>query len=336
MSENNQKIKLLKILEYLRTESAKEHPATTSQIIAYLKRVGTTCDRRTLYKDMNMLIENGVDVIKTESGRENAYYIEEKALSLGELKILIDAIQTANFITTAKTNELTKTLLSMAGVRKREIVRNNIVFYNTHKHSNEEIFKNTEQIELAIQQKRQISFYYFDLDEHCCRVYRKNKARYLVSPIALICNEDKYYLIAYSYEHCEKRNYRTDRMEAVEIEDSPICEEAKIHKRSLSAYTEQIFRMYQGKTEEVTLEFTKNLIGVVYDKFGEDTVIKCADGGRFKIKVPVQISPPFWGWLFQFKGEMKIIAPDSAIQEYCQMLETTLCEERDYVRNKKN
>ena len=44
-------------------------------------------------------------------------------------------------------------LLSYAGVRRSEIVRDNIVFYNNHKHSNQDIYENIEQIELAIRQK---------------------------------------------------------------------------------------------------------------------------------------------------------------------------------------
>ena len=32
--------------------------------------------------------------------------------------------------------------------------------------------------------------------------------------------------------------------------------------------------------------------------------------------VMVQISPTFWGWIFQFGKLMRIISPDTAIEEY--------------------
>jgi hypothetical protein len=32
----------------------------------------------------------------------------------------------------------------------------------------------------------------------------------------------------------------------------------------------------------------------------------------------VQISPVFWGWLFQFAGEMKVLSPETLVQEYKQ------------------
>ena len=35
--------------------------------------------------------------------------------------------------------------------------------------------------------------------------------------------------------------------------------------------------------------------------------------------VKVQISPVFWGWLFQFSGAMKIISPTHVIETYKNM-----------------
>ena len=82
MAENNQKIKLLKIMEFLRAESSENKPVSTSQMINYLNSIHISCERRTLYKDMDMLIESGANIIKTELGRENAYYIDEISFSL--------------------------------------------------------------------------------------------------------------------------------------------------------------------------------------------------------------------------------------------------------------
>ena len=317
MAENNQKIKLLKIMEFLRAESSENKPVSTSQMINYLNSIHISCERRTLYKDMDMLIESGANIIKTELGRENAYYIDEISFSLAELKLLIDAVQAANFITADKTAELTNKLLSYAGVRCSEIIRDNIIFYNNHKHSNESIFENIEQLELAIKKKKQVSFYYFDLDEKCNRIYRKDKKRYITDPIALVFSEDNYYLVAYSQKYQSNTNYRIDRMDTVEVEEEPICKEALIKKRKTETYTEQVFKMYNGHAEIVTLEFAPDILGSVYDKFGEQVEIRHSDGGWLKIKVTVQISPPFFGWIFQFKDKMRIVEPVSVSEEYC-------------------
>lgn len=309
MAENNQKIKLLRIMEFLRAESAEGKPVSTSQIISHLNSIHISCERRTLYKDMDMLIESGANIVKTELGRENAYYMNEVSFSLAEVKTLIDAVQAANFIPADKTADLVEKLLSYAGVRRSEIVRDNIIFFNNHKHSNQDIYENIEQIELAIRKKKQVSFYYFDLDEKRNRVYRKEKKRYITDPVALVFSEDNYYLVAYSQKYQNAVNYRVDRMDTVEVEEEPICEEALIKKRKTETYTEQVFKMYNGEAELVTMEFAPDKLGVIYDKFGENIEVRHADKGWLKIKVTVQISPTFWGWIYQLGDQIKIVSP---------------------------
>ena len=328
MAENNQKIKLLRIMEFLRAESAEGKPISTSQIISYLNNIHISCERRTLYKDMDMLIESGANIVKTELGRENAYYMNEVSFSLAEVKTLIDAVQAANFVPADKTADLVEKLLSYAGVRRSEIVRDNIIFYNNHKHSNQDIFENIEQIELAIRQKKQVSFYYFDLDEKRNRVYRKEKKRYITDPVALVFSEDNYYLVAYSQKYQNAVNYRVDRMDTVEVEEEPICEEALIKKRKTETYTEQIFKMYNGEAETVTLEFAPEMLGAVYDKFGENLEIRHCDGGWLKIKITVQISPPFFGWVFQFKDRMRIVEPSRVADEYIDRIKSAIDENK--------
>lgn len=310
MADNVNKIKLLKIVGFLSTDSSESTPLTTNQIIDYLDSIGISCDRRTLYRDMDLLLDSGLGIVKTVVVRENAYYIENDALTLAELKILIDAVQAANFITPDKTSVLVEKLMGLAGTRKKEILRKNTIFYNNHKHSNEDIFDNIEKLEIAIQKKRQVSFYYFDLDERHNRIYRKEKKRYVTDPVALVYNEDNYYLVTYSRKYQEVVNYRVDRMDTVEVEETPLCDEARIHKKRPHTYTEQVFKMYNGRTTDVILEFDPDLLGAIYDKFGEDIFIRHADEGKLRIKATIQVSPPFWGWIMQFGGRLKIISPE--------------------------
>ena len=82
-------------------------------------------------------------------------------------------------------------------------------------------------------------------------------------------------------------------MEHVQLEDVPADERAVIHAVDVADYTEQAFKMYNGKIESITVSFSRDLIGVIYDKFGEDTEIWQEDG-RYAANVKVQISPTFW------------------------------------------
>ena len=49
-------------------------------------------------------------------------------------------------------------------------------------------------------------------------------------------------------------------------------------------------------------------------------IIKSIDNDLFEAKLNVQISPTFWGWLFQFGGAMKLAGPSDVVMEYQSML----------------
>lgn len=314
--ENIRKLKVLKLLELLRQSTDEQHPMTTNNIAIQLAQVGIPCDRRTISQDIATLNELGYEVMSTMIGHEKAYYVEDRSFSIPELKILIDAVHASSFITEKKSEELIDKLVVLAGSHRAEVLKRNMVCFNTRKHSNERIFYNVDYLEDAILQQKKVIFRYFDLNESGERIYRRDGHHYVVEPIALVFNEDNYYLTCYSARHDGTSNYRVDRMDSVEIIDEPCCEKALALRNEVAEYTEQVFKMFGGKQEEVTLRFHQSLIGVVYDKFGEDTKMIRLTEDTCEATVMVQISPTFWGWIFQFGNQMKITSPNELIEEY--------------------
>lgn len=321
--DNYRKIKLLKLLDMLRHETDEQHPLTTTQICTKLGNMGIVCDRRTLPRDIATLNDQGYEIMSVMIGHDKCYYVEDRSFSIPELKILIDAVQAASFITEKKTAELVEKIASLGGTHRAEILKSNMVCFNTRKHSNEHIYYNVDTLERAIQIKKKVIFYYYNLDENGNKVYRRNHHHYVVEPIGLVFNEDNYYLMVYSSRHDGTANYRVDRMEEVEIIDEDICEKAISLRDSVSGYTEQAFKMFGGQLEDVVIEFERSLIGSVYDRFGENTRITTTSATKCTASVKIQISPVFWGWLFQFAGDMKIISPSHLVQE-CRKIVTTL------------
>ena len=118
-----------------------------------------------------------------------------------------------------------------------------MVQFNTRKHFNESIYYNVDTLERALMENRKVSFLYFDLDENRRRVYRKEKQRYVVDPVALVFLEDNYYLMCYTPKYRAITNYRVDRMDLVEAEADIICVEATYARENVGSYTEQMFKM---------------------------------------------------------------------------------------------
>lgn len=311
-----QKAKLLRLYEILTQNSDEKHPLTSDELCERLVALGISCDKRTLRRDMQTLNDQGYEVMGCMIGHKKAYYIEDRNFCVPELKILIDAVQAASFITEKKTKELIAKIAFLGGAVRSEILRSNLVRFNTHKHTNESIYYNVGTLEEAILEKKKASFFYFDLNENGERVYRKDKWRYTVYPLALIFVDDNYYLMTYHSKKGSIVNYRVDRMEQVKKEEDLMSDEALAKMSEITEYTEQAFLMYSGDKETVTLEFDDCLIGVICDRFGEETKMIRTGEHTIVATVSVQISPTFWGWLFQFAGKMKILSPASVADKY--------------------
>lgn len=224
MQENRQKIKLLKLIELLRQETDELHPLSTNEICNRLGAMGISCERRTLTKDIALLNEQGYEVMWCRVGKEKGYYIADRSFSVPELKILIDAVQAANFITEKKSAELIDKIAALGGSHQADILQSNLVCFNTRKHSNETVYYSVGYLEDAIQQQNKVLFRYFDLDEHGEKIYRRDGHRYVVEPVALVFHEDNYYVVVYSAKHDSTANYRIDRMDSVEIIDEPVSQ----------------------------------------------------------------------------------------------------------------
>ena len=102
--EKANKVKLIKICEILSQETDENHPISTPELLAKLAEMGIECDRRTLYADIKALNACGYEILCLRSS-SNEYYVEDRAFSLPELRIMMVAVQAASFFTTNKTGE---------------------------------------------------------------------------------------------------------------------------------------------------------------------------------------------------------------------------------------
>ena len=137
--EKNQKIKLMKIMEILRQETDEEHPMTKVELAARLVAMKVSCSPRSLIRDIKLLNEQGYEIMERLIGHEKAYFVCDRSFSVPELKILIDAVQAASFVTEKKTLELIDKIAALGGSHKAAILKRNLIKFNTRKHRNETV-----------------------------------------------------------------------------------------------------------------------------------------------------------------------------------------------------
>ncbi|MPN54177.1 hypothetical protein SDC9_201846 [bioreactor metagenome] len=88
-----------------------------------------------------------------------------------------------------------------------------------------------------------------------------------------------------------------------------------------AAYAGTVFSMAPAEQRWVRLSFEKQIIGAVLDRFGTDVPMEQLDENTYAIMAPVRVSPPFFGWVFQFCGRMRILAPEDVCERMLLMLE---------------
>lgn len=310
----NQKLKLLYLMDYLMQHTDEEHPARMGEIISELEKRGISAERKSVYDDIEALRLYGLDIELSGSGRNTGYYVSSRDFELPELKLLVDAVQSSKFITRRKTSALIKKIEKLASVYEAKLLERQVYVSGRIKTMNESIYYNVDEIHSGISENRKIRFRYFDYDVRRERSYRKNGEYYLVSPFALTWDSENYYLIAYDSENAELRHYRVDKMSSISTVDEERDGLEAFRKVDMGEYSRKVFGMFSGREEKVTVRFASHLVTPVLDRLGQD-VILVPDGDGFTVTADIAVSPQFFAWITGFGTEARITAPESVVRE---------------------
>ena len=103
---NPTKLRPFYIAKYLYELTDDEHTLTTTDIINKLEEdYGISTYRQTVASDIEILRSIGIDIQEYNSTQKH-YSLTSRTFDLPELKILIDAVLSAKFITEKKSKEL--------------------------------------------------------------------------------------------------------------------------------------------------------------------------------------------------------------------------------------
>ena len=311
---DNQKLKIFYILDYLQRNSHQEHPVRAAELLSMLERQhNIVCDRKTVYSDIAALQDYGVDIVSIP-GKNGGYYIASRNFELPEIKLLIDAVLSSKFLTEKKSRELIEKLCNQCSIHDARLMRRDVLVSGRVKSMNETIYYNVDAIQEAIGQNRQITFRYFDWDLNGQRRYREKD--YQASPYGLCQDNENCYLLAHSPRH-GVTSYRVDRMSDITLLDELRTPCPELTGKALTEHANRLFQMYAGDTTTVKLRFHRELVNVVIDRFGRDTMLIPDGDDHFVFTVNVAVSPMFLSWLIGFGSKAKILYPQSVI-EACQ------------------
>ncbi len=319
---SNQKLKLLYIIKILSEQTDEEHCISTQKLIEELAKYDIKAERKSIYDDINQLIDFGYDIILLKSRVNGGYYMAGREFELAELKLLVEVVQSSKFITLKKSKELIAKIEKLASKPEARQLQRQVYVANRIKTANESIYYIVDDIHRAIQNNEQISFQYLEWNLEKKLIPRREGKLYKVSPWALTCKDENYYLIAYNNEEDKIKHFRVDKMGSIKALSNVKREGSALFERfDIADYANKTFSMYGGKEETVTIQLENQLIGVVMDRFGQDASIRIRDEEHFSVRVNVAISGQFFGWLTGLGAGARLIAPENVVEQYRQFVD---------------
>lgn len=327
-----QRLKLLYYRDILERYTDDTHTLTRVQIQKLLKDVmglEELPDRKSIHDDLSLMTDyfdsndyGQLDRITNPDNKNDVKYkLTQRPFELADLKLLIDCIQTARYLSTRQTETLKEKLKMLCSEYEAKTLVRSAIITNRVKTDNDSVFPTVDVIETAMENNQQISFCYYHRDRDKRKVYSRSGKPYIVSPWRLVYTDDNYYLIAYVNDWKRIMNFRVDRMDKLAILDEERQGQETFEEVRTEDYTNYTFNMYQGDVESVTMRFDKKLVDTVLDRFGRDTVIMKRGPDHFDITAVVSVSPQFFGWVFGLGEQAEIMEPESVRRQMKEYIE---------------
>ena len=328
MKGNKERILFLRA--YMEEHTDDDNFITTEELINLYKENGYKAQRQTVADDVAVLVSSGFEVIVNQIARNksktNIYHIGARLFELPEIRLLVDAVSSSRFITAEKSELIINKLLQLTNAENRNGMSARLFITDRLKTTNHNILVSIDTVYKAICNRKKITFHYWDFSPSKDKVLKLNNEDYFVSPYALIWNDDRYYMPAYSEKYKGMVKYRVDRMCDVQI----LEEEAYIVLDfNVAEYSKKAIKMFDDNLSEknVTLRCVNELMKNVLDRFGEKIKTTTAEKETFRAQVSVVPSSTFFGWVMQYKGGILIERPVAVKRDYEKMLSVILAKQ---------
>ncbi|MCF0151026.1 MAG: WYL domain-containing transcriptional regulator [Firmicutes bacterium] len=308
------KSNMLCILKILEEYSDEDHILSIKELLEKMKLLyGRNTDRRTVYSAVEALQDFGYE-ISTFKENGKGYYLVDRTFSPSEIRLLIDAIYSCEYISKKQTEELLEKLRSFLSVHDRKKYSYTNIISPDKKSPNAEVFLNIEILDAAITEKRKVSFTYMDYDYNKKLKPRRDE-KYIASPYAMICEDAHYYLVLISQGHDSPSFYRIDMMKDIRILEEPLDYSKKDAK--LDSLRRVVYA-HSGEPEQIHLHCDKQVLRYVIEDFGGDVLIEPREDGSFDAMFKAAPQGLIY-WALQYMQNVEVIAP-AHIRE--QVIET--------------
>ncbi|WP_175639294.1 helix-turn-helix transcriptional regulator [Metabacillus schmidteae] len=325
MSEAKTGRRLLALKEIFLRDTDENKQFSIKELVEKLKIEIPECtaDAKTVKRYIQTLRATGFDIIENVEKYGEIYYShQDRLFESYQLRLLIDPILSARFITEEEKKNIVKNVKKLTSKHVAKTLPDPIVYQQSINQDYQLIKLHIDKIHKAISESKMITFQYGDFDIHKQFQLRHNAKNYQIKPFALIWESDFYYLIGEDIDQSPEsnpRNYRLDRMRNVIVTENRFVKK----QQDISTYVHNSFHMFGGEDQWITLQFTLNqlVLNGVIDKFGIDADIRKGENNTFILKAKAKQSMGLKGWILGWGSYVKVLSPTSLVQEINKEIE---------------
>ncbi len=343
------KMLIISILKVLHDYSGEDHRLSQKDISDYLKKdYGVAVDRKAIKRNLAILIdygkEYGYEIEYTESVRmlpnpktgeaEENYILSDfylvRKFTDSELRLLIDGLLFSKQLPYSQCKELIEKLSSLSN----QGFKSHVKFIQTLPDTapqNKQLFYTVEVLDEAINQGKQVAFYYNNYGTDLKLHHRKNKdgkdREYVVNPYQIAAANGRYYLICNYDKYDNVANYRLDRITDIRLLETPVKPAKQVtgieHGFDLPQHMAEHIYMFTGESESVIFSFQSALLNEVVDWFGTGIEFINEAEGTITAKVYVN-RMAMQKWAMQYALYAKVLSPQSLADAVRKDLEVAL------------
>lgn len=312
MNTGGHNLRLLFLSDIFNRQTDEEHVYSAAQLISMLGEYGISCERKSIYRDIEDLKEYGMDIVNIRTPHRG-YYLKSRDFSEPEARLLIDAVQAAKFISEKNTKSLIYKIGRLVSEYQEEELREQIYVDGSFKTDKEDLYETIRVLDKAIKSKKQVMLRYARRSIENKYLVRNEGKTFLVNPYAMLWSNDHYYLICNNNKYSNLMHLRLDRIIEIEQLDSPAKHFSKVSqytdKFDIADYSNKLFNMFSGEEANVTLSCSNSILDEIIEKFGDEVPIKIDDNEHFRIKAEVEMSEGLVSWILQYGTDIRVIQP---------------------------
>ncbi len=320
------KLKILYLYKILEEETDEERGLSMPHIIKRLAEYGIKAERKSLYTDIEILRSFDVD-IKTFQRNPVEYAIVRRGFTLGELMLMVDAIESCRTITERQARMLTSNIKMLASNRQQDKLNRRIHVVGRVKSKSDCVFDYIDVLHEARRLGCMVAFSYRKMNIDGTRCDLRGAARRQVTPVEISYDDGFYYLTAWDDQRECMIEYRVDRMVGLTLcLDVPAAENIEIAEYSFNESDAVSFGRFNDGEITAHLSAAADKIEIITDRFGSSSTFLAPDNNRAQALVRVCKSEQFFGWIAGMGGNVRIEGPQELVQEYRSFLQRLLNE----------